>query len=256
MLLLQTRPPVKLGDCEYLGSWCSMCVVHLCLTIQGSCCHCQCAARPQPSVTLLAYLSAPAARVSPPSPCAPYTQGVAPSVGDEAELEATELLNPFNAVGLLLGSAVAGAVFLQKKQSEVRDAQAVGGNGQAGGQQRQCGCLQHPLLRLLAGGGTCSPNTAAAPSAPKAAAVERRDSTRNVLPGRGTTTPNLTILLLRCCLFCCHPSLPLSTPLAGPPGRVRWMRSWLLSVTRSRRCRRRRLLRALRWRQSRPWWHS
>jgi hypothetical protein len=45
----------------------------------------------------------------------------APSVvSDEAELEPTELLNPFNAVGLLMGSAVAGAVFMQKKQSEVR----------------------------------------------------------------------------------------------------------------------------------------
>lgn len=46
-------------------------------------------------------------------------QFTAPSVGDEAELEATELLNPFNAVGLALGAAVAGAVALQKKQSEV-----------------------------------------------------------------------------------------------------------------------------------------
>jgi hypothetical protein len=46
-------------------------------------------------------------------------QFTAPSVGDEAELETTELLNPFNAVGLALGAAVAGAVALQKKQSEV-----------------------------------------------------------------------------------------------------------------------------------------
>ena len=51
-------------------------------------------------------------------------------VSDEAELEPTELLNPFNAVGLLLGSAVAGGVFLQKKQSEVRPRRgAVGGCG-------------------------------------------------------------------------------------------------------------------------------
>lgn len=47
-------------------------------------------------------------------------QAAAPTLGDAAELEPTELLNPFNAVGLLLGSAVAGAVFMQKKQSEVR----------------------------------------------------------------------------------------------------------------------------------------
>lgn len=60
-----------------------------------------------------------------------FSQVTAPSVvSDEAELEPTELLNPFNAVGLLLGSAVAGGVFLQKKQSEVRPRRgAVGGCG-------------------------------------------------------------------------------------------------------------------------------
>lgn len=46
-------------------------------------------------------------------------QVAVPTIGDAAELEASELLNPFNAVGLLLGTAVAGAVAMQKKQSEV-----------------------------------------------------------------------------------------------------------------------------------------
>lgn len=75
--------------------------------------------------TLTASFDSPPIPPSLPTP--PYVQQqAAPSltqvaVGDEAELEATELLNPFNAVGLGLGAVVAGAVFLQKKQSEVRE---------------------------------------------------------------------------------------------------------------------------------------
>jgi len=45
----------------------------------------------------------------------------APSVtSDAAELEPAAFLNPINLAGLALGTAVAGIVLLQKKESEVR----------------------------------------------------------------------------------------------------------------------------------------